>query len=229
MELAIAAIVFFILDYVSGKLVVTLARLSRKGDVENARFIIRIVLLTIVISTLAYVNGQYVATTAFLIIMAMILIVGTRPVLEEYFTGKVARLISEHRFDIGDHVEINGNRGYVVKQTPLGLIVRSPRNELVYIPYTLMMKELVKKVSPQEGFEIRVPFKVPRDSRINMIREKLREYMAREGISDPSVEVMALDRDYVELVARGTYRDLRTLDEVRYRVLDMALKLLSEE
>jgi small-conductance mechanosensitive channel len=222
-----AILVYLLLDYVFDKIVKAFVKIARKGDVENARFIFRIILIVTILSAIAYVYRQYLIVGALLIIVAIILVIGMRPIIEEYFTGKIGRLVRDFTLDVGDHVEIMGIKGYVIKQTPLGLVIRSARNELVYVPYTLIMKNVIKRVPPTEGIEIRIPFKVPRDdSLIEDLRAELKGYMEQLGIEDPRVDVAAIEDDYIELIARGAYKDLRTVDEVRYSLLDRVLKLM---
>ncbi|MFB6469967.1 MAG: mechanosensitive ion channel domain-containing protein [Vulcanisaeta sp. AZ3] len=224
-----AIAIYFLLDYVFGRIIKVFIKLSRKGDVENARFIFRIILAVIILSAIAYVYGQYLIVGALLIIVAVILIIGMRPIIEEYFTGKISRLIRDYSLDIGDHVEVMGIKGYVIKQTSLGLVIRNSRNELIYVPYTLLMKNMIRKVSPTEGIEVRIPFKVPKDGvLIDDLREELNEYMKDQGIEDPHVDIAAIEDKYVELIARGIYKDLRTIDDVKYSILNKAFELFAK-
>lgn len=225
-----AVVIYFVLDYVFDKLVRAFVKLSRKGDVENAKFIFRIMLIVTLLSAIAYVYQQYLIVGALLIVFAVILILGTRPIIEEYFTGKITRLIKDYSLDVGDHVEVMGIKGYIIKQSSMGLIIRSSRNELIYVPYTLVLKNVIRKVPPTEGgIEIRIPFKVPKDGLlIDDLRKELTDYMEELGIEDPHVDVAAIEDKYVELMARGTYKDLRTIDDVRYSILNKAFELSME-
>ncbi|MCG2863485.1 MAG: mechanosensitive ion channel family protein [Vulcanisaeta sp.] len=224
--ITVAVAVYLLLDYVFDKIVKAFVKITRKGDVENARFIFRIILIVTILSAIAYIYGQYLIVGALLIIVAIILVIGMKPIIEEYFTGKMIKLVRDYSLDIGDHVDIMGIKGYVIKQTSLGVIIRSSRNELVYIPYTLIMKNVVKRVPPTEGIEVRIPFKIPRDdSLIEDIRDELLSYMEDLGLEDPHVDVAAIEDRYIELIARGTYKDLRTIDDVKYAVLNKVLEL----
>lgn len=225
----IAIVLFLILDFVFDKIIRAFVKISRKGDVENAKFIFRLILIVVILSAIAYVYKQYILVASLLIIFGVILIVGTRPVIEEYFTGKLIRLVREHSLNVGDHVELAGIKGYVLRETPLGVIIRSSRNEIVYVPYTLMMKSVMRKVSPNEGIEIRIPFKVPRDGVIvNELRSELTKYMEELGVEEPKVDIASIEDKYIELIARGSYKDLRTIDEIRYSILDRAFELTND-
>ncbi len=227
--IVVAVAIYFVLDYVFDKLVRAVVKLSRKGDVENARFIFRIMLIVTILSAIAYVYKQYLIVGSLLIVVAVILILGTRPIIEEYFTGKLSRLIKDYSLDVGDHVEVMGIKGYIIKQTSMGFIVRSSRNELIYVPYTLVLKNVIRKVPPAEGIEVRIPFKAPKDGLlIDDLRKELTDYMEELGIEDPHVDVAAIEDKYVELMARGTYKDLRTIDDVRYSILNKAFELSME-
>ncbi|MGC8542715.1 MAG: mechanosensitive ion channel domain-containing protein [Vulcanisaeta sp.] len=227
--IVIAVAVYLLLDYVFDKIVRAFVKISRKGDVENARFIFRIILIVTILSAIAYVYRQYLIVGALLIVVAVILVIGTRPIIEEYFTGKIGRLVRDYSLDVGDHVEVMGIKGYVIKQTSLGLIIRSPRNELIYVPYTLVMKNVIRKVPPTEGIEVRIPFKVPKDGLlVDDLRKELTDYMEELGIEDPHVDVAAIEERYLELIARGTYKDLRTIDDVKYSILNKAFELSME-
>lgn len=224
----IAVALFLIIDFIFDKVIRAFVKISRKGDVENAKFIFRLILIVVILSAIAYVYRQYLLVAALLIIFGVILIVGTRPVIEEYFTGKLIRLVREHSLNVGDHVELAGIKGYVLRETPLGIIIRSSRNEIVYVPYTLMMKSVMRKVSPSEGIEIRIPFKVPRDGAIvNELRNELTKYMEELGVEEPRVDIASIEDRYIELIARGSYKDLRTIDEIKYSILDKAFELAS--
>ena len=227
--IVVAVAIYFVLDYVFDKLVRAFVKLSRKGDVENAKFIFRLLLIVTILSAIAYVYQQYLIVGTLLVIFAVILILGTRPIIEEYFTGKFARLIKDYSLDVGDHVEVMGIKGYIIKQSSMGLIIRSSRNELIYVPYTLVLKNVIRKVPPTEGIEVRIPFKVPKDGLlIDDLRKELTDYMEELGIEDPHVDVAAIEDRYVELIARGSYKDLRTIDDVRYSVLNKAFELSME-
>lgn len=222
----ISIALFLILDFVFDKMMKALVKISRKGDVENAKFIFRLILIVVILSAIAYIYQQYILVAALLIIFGVILIVGTKPIIEEYFTGKLIRLAREYSLNVGDHVELAGIKGYVLRETPLGIVIRSSRNELVYVPYTLVMKSIIRKVSPNEGVEVRIPFKVPRDGVIiNELRSELTKYMEELGIEEPSVDIASIEERYIELIARGSYKDLRTIDDVRYSILNKAFEL----
>ncbi|WP_143701255.1 mechanosensitive ion channel domain-containing protein [Vulcanisaeta thermophila] len=225
----IAIVLFFILDYVFDKAIRAVVRISRKGDVENAKFIFRIILIVAILAAIAYVYGQYLLVAALLVIFGVIIIVGARPIIEEYFTGKLIKLVREYSFNVGDHVEVAGIKGYVLRETPLGIVVRSSRNEIVYVPYTLVMKGIVRVASLSEGVEIRIPFKVPRNEvSINELRDELTKYMEDLGVEEPRVDIASIEERYIELIARGSYKDLRTMDDVRYSILNKVYELTSE-
>lgn len=227
--LVAAVAIYFVLDYAFDKLVRAFVKLSRKGDVENAKFIFRMMLVVTILSAIAYVYQQYLIVGTLLVVFAVILILGTRPIIEEYFTGKITRLIKDYSLDVGDHVEVMGIKGYIIKQSSIGLIIRSSRNELIYVPYTLILKNVIRKVPPTEGIEIRIPFKVPKNELlIEDLRKDLTDYMEELGIEDPHVDVAAIEDRFVELMARGIYKDLRTIDDVKYSILNKAFELSME-
>ncbi|WP_252901758.1 hypothetical protein [Vulcanisaeta sp. JCM 14467] len=55
--IVVAVAIYFVLDYVFDKLVRAFVKLSRKGDVENAKFIFRMMLIVTILSAIVRLSA----------------------------------------------------------------------------------------------------------------------------------------------------------------------------
>ena len=220
--------IVILLDRVINKWLISPLKSLKRGDIVQLKLISRIGIIFVLLVILMYIYGQHLAALTLLVLTVIISLIGLRPIIEEYFTGQVMRFIDEYRIGLGDYVEINGIKGYVVKMTCLGIVVRNSRNELAHIPYTKLVKRVIKRIPAKEGVELQVKFKVPKETNIDLLKVKLTDYMMQLGVENAKVEVLSLDIDSTELIARGVFRDLRLIDDVKYKVLDKVWEIVSK-
>ncbi|OYT25523.1 MAG: hypothetical protein B6V02_03510 [Thermoprotei archaeon ex4572_64] len=129
--------IVILLDRVINKWLISPLKSLKRGDIVQLKLISRIGIIFVLLVILMYIYGQHLAALTLLVLTVIISLIGLRPIIEEYFTGQVMRFIDEYRIGLGDYVEINGIKGYVVKMTCLGIVVRNSRNELAHIPLKL--------------------------------------------------------------------------------------------
>jgi small-conductance mechanosensitive channel len=153
-----------------------------------------------------------------LIIGSLALLVGFRHVVEEYFTGLV--LVKAYKLKVGDYVEFDNVRGYIVALEDTALVVRNPHRDLVYIPYTRLAHKSFKRFRVEEGHEIRVHVLAPPGLSLLKVREELSRVAGSLGVEGVKVDVESVRRDGVLLAVRGIIRDPRREDEIRYAILD---------
>ncbi len=153
-----------------------------------------------------------------LAIGSLALLVGFRHVIEEYFTGLV--LVKTHKLRVGDYVEFENTRGYIVALGDTALVVRNPHRDLVYIPYTRLARSGFKRVSTGEGHEIRVHVHAPHGPGLAKIREEALRIAGSLGVENVRVDVESIGEDGVLLAVRGVIRDPRREEEIKYAILD---------
>ena len=149
---------------------------------------------------------------------SLVLLVGFRHVIEEYFTGLV--LVKAYGLRAGDYVEFENTRGYIVALGDTALVVRNPHRDLVYIPYTRLARSHFKRLAAGEGHEIRVHVHAPHGPSLARIREEAARIAGSLGVENVRVDVESIGGDGVLLAIRGVVRDPRREEEVRYAILD---------
>ena len=153
-----------------------------------------------------------------LIIGSSALLVGFRHVVEEYFTGLV--LVKTYNLRVGDYVELENARGYIVALGDTALVVRNPHRDLVYIPYTRLARSHFKRLKAGEGHEIKVHVHAPHGPGLARIREEAARIAGALGVENARVDVESIGEDGVLLAVRGVIRDPRREEEIRYAILD---------
>jgi hypothetical protein len=153
-----------------------------------------------------------------LIIGSSALLVGFRHVIEEYFTGLV--LVKAFGLKVGDYVEFENARGYIVALGDTALVVRNPHRDLVYIPYTRLARSHFKRLKAGEGHEIKVHVHAPHGPGLAKVREEASRIAGSLGVENVRVDVESIGEDGVLLAVRGVIRDPRREEEVRYAILD---------
>jgi small-conductance mechanosensitive channel len=153
-----------------------------------------------------------------LIIGSLALLVGFRHVIEEYFTGLV--LVKAFGLKVGDYVEFEDARGYVVALGDTALVVRNPHRDLVYIPYTRLARSHFKRLKAGEGHEIKVHVHAPHGPGLARVREEASRIAGSLGVENARVDVESIGEDGVLLAVRGVIRDPRREEEIRYAILD---------
>ncbi len=190
-------------------------------------FIFIILATSLFLAVTAHLYGfpmlALVSLSVFLI-GSLTLLIGFRHVIEEYFTG----LISVKAFDlkIGDYIEFNNVRGYIVALEDTALVIRDPHRDIVYIPYTKLAHSTFKRFRVEEGHEIRVRVLVPRGLGLIKVREEVSKIASALGIENIKVDVESVRQDGILLVVRGIIRDPRREDEIRYAILDHVYSLV---
>ncbi len=158
------------------------------------------------------------ATLVVLTMGLLALLVGLRHPIEEYLTGLV--LVKARGLRVGEYVEFENTRGYIVALDDTALVVRNPHRDLVYIPYTRLARSGFKRVRAGEGHEIRVHVHVPHGPGLAKIREEASRIAGSLGVENVRVDVEHIGEDGVLLAVRGVIRDPRREEEVRYAILD---------
>jgi small-conductance mechanosensitive channel len=169
----------------------------------------------------AHVYGFPLLALVALTVLAMgssALLVGFRHVIEEYFTGLV--LVKAYGLRVGDYVEFDDARGYIVALGGTALVVRNPHRDLVYVPYTRLARSGFKRLTAGEGHEIRVHVHAPHGPGLARIREEASRIAGSLGVENVRVDVESIGEDGVLLAIRGVIRDPRREEEIRYAILD---------
>ena len=187
--------------------------------------------LSLAFAILAVSNAGFIApfllSFALLLIFTLMTILSVRSILEEYLIGKVLQS-GGPMYRIGDHLEVDGVRGYITRIDTLGIHIRDTRRGIVFVPFTRLVNNVVRRFSTERGYEIHVRFSTRLSPHVERIRREVEKYMEHLGLEDPSVEIDHVEIDRVDLVARGALRDIRQAPEVRYAILERVLRLMLE-
>jgi small-conductance mechanosensitive channel len=121
---------------------------------------------------------------------------------------------------VGDYIEFNNMRGYITALEDTYIVLRDPRREYVYIPYTTLLRSPFRRVKTPEGHEVRIRLFVPRGQELKKVREAVEQVAKEYGLERLSVDVEKIGVRGVVVVVRGMLKDPRQEDEVKYAVLD---------
>ncbi|MEM4964419.1 MAG: mechanosensitive ion channel [Pyrobaculum sp.] len=171
-----------------------------------------------VVSPAAQLHHLFYLTLVLLIVAVGVLVLGTRRILEQYFTGVfVTRVLDLH---VGDYVEFNKLKGYITSLGDTYIVIKDPRREYIYIPYSVLLQEPFRRVKSPEGHEVRVKLFIPLGHDLKKIREVVKEVASAFGLEKLSVDVEKIGLKGVVVVARGVLKDPRREDELKYAILD---------
>jgi len=225
MTIYIIGISLAIILYIFGKraLFKYFKRILGKELLRAFELTMALLALTLFIAVLNFALNVYAVFALFLALFLtslLALILGSRHVLEEYLTGNFAT--KTYGLRVGDYVELDKVRGYIVSVDETSIVIRDPQRDLVYIPYTALVHNPFKKVRIEEGHEIRLPIFVPYGVDLKKMREELANIANSYGVENFRVDVESIGAHGVTLVARGVLRDPRREDDLKYELLDRA-------
>jgi Mechanosensitive ion channel. len=215
----VVAIAVFILAMYSVR------RFFSKALSWEQRFLLEVLVLLFSISLFLAVASPaiqmhylfYLVFAVFILTMG-ILLLGTWRILEQYLTGLfVTRVLDLH---VGDYVEFDDVRGYITALTDAYVVVRDPRREYAYIPYTVLLQRPFRRIKTPEGHEVRIKLFVPRWQELKKVREVVEQVAKEYGLERLSVDVEKIGVRGVIVVVRGLLKDPRQEDELKYAVLD---------
>ncbi|WP_245521944.1 mechanosensitive ion channel domain-containing protein [Pyrobaculum neutrophilum] len=171
-----------------------------------------------IVSPVAQLHFLFYLVFAVFVIAMGVLALGTRRILEQFLTGLfVARVVDLH---VGDYIELGDMRGYVTALEDAYIVLKDPRREYIYIPYTVLLQSPFRRVRSPEGHEVRIRLFIPHGRDLRRIREVVSETARDFGLDKLSVDVERIGIRGVLLAVRGLLRDPRQEDELRYAILD---------
>lgn len=176
------------------------------------------------LNSLLNVFALFLFALSLFAVLSTATILASRHELEELVVGSYAVV---RRLKIGDYVEIGNVAGHVVAKEDTGIVIRDTRRGLLYIPYSDIVEGEVRRVSAEEGFEVRIFVDLPSDRvRLGDIRRELQPIAKEFDVRNLRVDVDAIRNGSVRLVIRGIMHDVRKKDEFRYAVLDKLYSLV---
>ncbi|MEM1597907.1 MAG: mechanosensitive ion channel [Pyrobaculum sp.] len=171
-----------------------------------------------IVSPAAQMHYLFYLLLALFVTAMGVLVLGTRRMLEQYLTGLfVTRVLDLH---VGDYIELGQMRGYVTALEEAFVVIKDPRREYVYIPYTILLQMPFRRVKSPEGHEVRIRLFVPFTHDVKKVRAVVGEVAKEYGLEKMSVDVEKIGARGVVFVVRGVLKDPRQEDELRYSILD---------
>lgn len=214
----VAVVAFFLAMYSVKKFFSKILTREERYLVEFLVLLFSISLFLAVASPATQLHYLFFLVLAVFVIAMGILLLGTWRVLEQYLTGLfVTKVLDLH---VGDYIEFNNMRGYITALEDTYIVLRDPRREYVYIPYTTLLRRPFRRVKTPEGHEVRIKLFVPRGHELKKVREAVEQVAKEYGLERLSVDVEKIGVKGVVVVVRGMLKDPRQEDEVKYAVLD---------
>ncbi len=215
----VAAVIVFLLAMYSVKRFFSKA-LTREQMylIEFLALLFSISLFLAIASSTTQTHYLFFLVLAVFVIAMGVLMLGTWRVLEQYLTGLfVTRVLDLH---VGDYVELDDMRGYITALEDTYVVLRDPRREYVYIPYTVLLRRPFRRIKAPEGHEVRIRLFVPRWQELRRVKEVVGQVAKEYGLEKLSVDVEKIGVRGVVVVVRGVLKDPRQEDELKYAVLD---------
>ena len=183
--------------------------------------------ISIFLAFIAYIHGAheiFVLIFSLFVISFLVVILGARHVLEEYITG----IFASKTFDLraGDYIEIGDIRGYIAALDDTNVIIRDIRKGLIYVPYTMFVHTPFKRAKVEEGYDIRITISLDHSIDLKGLRRELNTIAKDLGLSDLRLDIEAIETSGIVISIRGSIRDPRKQDEIRYALLDRLYPLL---
>jgi small-conductance mechanosensitive channel len=214
----VATVVFFLAMYSVKKFFSKILTREERYLVEFLVLLFSISLFLAVASPATQLHYLFFLVLAVFVIVMGVLLLGTWRVLEQYLTGLfVTKVLDLH---VGDYIEFNKVRGYITALEDTYIVLRDPRREYVYIPYTTLLRSPFRRIKTPEGHEIRIRLFVPRGQELKKVREAVEQVAKEYGLEKLSVDVEKIGVKGIVVVVRGMLKDPRQEDEVKYAVLD---------
>lgn len=184
-------------------------------------FIFILLALSLFLAIVAHLYGfpsLFIISLSIFAVGVLTILIGTRHVIEEYFTGLIS--VKAYDLKVGDYIELDDIRGYIVALDDTAVVVRDLQRDLVYIPYTKLVHSTFKRFRVEEGHEIRVNILVPHGVGLKRVKDEVTRIANSLGIEDVRVDIGSVRSSGVILVVRGIIRDPRKEQELRYAILD---------
>lgn len=166
----------------------------------------------------------FILVFALFLLSFLSVLLGARHLLEEFFTGVFAS--RAYDLKVGEYVEIEGVRGYIVALDEASIVVKDPRRGLVYVPYTKIVRSPFSRIPLEEGHRMRVEISVPRSADLEGLGREILSRAAELGVEEPEIHIDSVEPSAVKISFQGIVKDPRREDEVRREILLKALSAL---
>ncbi|AFA38772.1 Small-conductance mechanosensitive channel [Pyrobaculum oguniense TE7] len=209
---------FVLLIYLTRRIFRKILNIEQRYLIEFLALLFSISLLFAIVSPQVQLHYLFYFIFALFILSVGVILVGTRKILEEYLTGLfITRVMDLH---VGDYVEFNKMKGYITALEDTYVVLRDPRREYVYIPYTYFLRTPFRRIKAPEGHEVRVRLFIPHRQDLRKVRDIVGQVAEDYGLEKFNLDVEKIGVKGVVLVVRGVLKDPRQEDELKYAILD---------
>ncbi|MCX8135764.1 mechanosensitive ion channel domain-containing protein [Pyrobaculum aerophilum] len=213
-----AVITFFLIFYFIRRIFSKVVNREQVYLMEIIALLFSLSLFFAIVSPQAQLHHLFYLIFAIFIVSTGIILLGTWRILQEYLTGLfITRVLDLH---VGDYLEFDHMRGYITALEDAFIVLRDPRREYVYIPYTSLLQFPFRRVKTPEGHEVRIRLYIPRGHDLKKVRDIVATVAREYGLEKLNVDVERIGLRGVLLVVRGVLKDPRQEDEVKYAILD---------
>lgn len=205
------AIILAIISYIIYKIIHgTFKRYSRKLPVEKT--VVHII--TIVVDVLVIFFAIMIIASALGIntssLIAAFSIFGLAISLSvQNLMSNVANAINiyaNHPFKVDDYVEINGVEGTVVKISLMFTKLRTYKNEMLFIPNSVVGSSIIKNYTHEEYRRVEYTIGVSYDNDVEKVKTALMELLNEEPLVAKSEDIVIFVNDYAASSINFTFR-----------------------
>jgi small-conductance mechanosensitive channel len=167
----------------------------------------------------------------FIALLGLALILAMRTPLENLLARPFLDLYTHYK--VGDTVSMGKYNGKIVEINPLNTILMNENSELIVIPNSLFLKEVLVDRSPRKGWEISIPLLV--DKNIDMVEFEEEILKACEGFrsyfkkgTHPTCATTQIDERSRELLLMITLKNPEDKSAVVSAIQGKAKEIMSE-
>jgi hypothetical protein len=117
-------------------------------------------------------------------------------------------------------------KGYIAALDDTNVIIKDIRKGLIYVPYTMFTHTPFKRAKVEEGYDIRITVTLNRHVDLEDLRKELSRIASDLGLYNVRLDIEAIETSGITIPIRGSIKDPRKQEEIRYTILDRLYPLL---
>lgn len=171
--------------------------------------------------SLELLNLKLETILVFVVFIGILVIVGLRDVLPNYFTRQFIEMYKP--FGVGDWIQFNDIVGRVVELNDLYTQLVTLSQVRVYIPNSMLARNVIRNLSRGQGVDVEVSFSITTPQNLDAVLEKIRkaitESIKEEGLKEPEIYVVSFGKDSMDVKVKFKILNPQRIEEARSRVL----------
>lgn len=189
--------IYFLTKYLSRLLDRALKSIDRRVRREIEDVVKYIIYVISALIAVAIISPEVSILTTLLLLLGLGLIVAFSDPLRNWGSQYSVRGLGFVK--VGDWVEIDGYYGRIVEDTGSGIVLETPRREMIFVPNSRLSSSIIVKKTTQIGLIHTIYLSLPKAGNPVEVMEKIREIASSvrpELVSEPEVTMRITEREY---------------------------------